>query len=75
MSKKNENTQVIENTTTEATVTFDATTFIKDAGGVSKAIRRLHAEGKKRGEIAKLLGKRYQHVRNVLITPVKQAAV
>jgi hypothetical protein len=40
-------------------------------GSTSGAIRALAAEGKSRGEIAKLLGKRYQHVRNVLITPVK----
>lgn len=38
----------------------------------SAVIRYLAADGLKRGEIAKLLGIRYQHVRNVLITPVKK---
>lgn len=33
---------------------------------VSSQIRKLHAEGKSTGEIAKALGKRYQHVHNVL---------
>ena len=38
----------------------------------SAAIRALATEGKTRGEIAKLLNIRYQHVRNVLITPLKK---
>jgi len=67
MSKKNE-------ATVTETPAFDRDAFIKMHGGVSKAIRALDAEGKKRGEIAKLLDKRYQHVRNVLITPVKKTA-
>lgn len=50
---------------------FDAASYIAQAGSVSAAIRKLDKEGKSRGEIAKLLNKRYQHVRNVLITPVK----
>ncbi len=44
-------------------------------GNWSKIFRFLDSEGKTKGEISKLTGKRYQHVRNVLITPVgKQAA-
>jgi len=39
----------------------------------SSAIRGLAAHGMSRGAIAKLLNKRYQHVRNVLITPIKKA--
>lgn len=39
-------------------------------GGTSKAIRGLDKAGFDRGAIAKMLGKRYQHVRNVLITPL-----
>lgn len=39
---------------------------------VSGKIRYLHDQGLKRGEIAKQLDKRYQHVRNVLITPLKK---
>jgi hypothetical protein len=38
----------------------------------SGKIRRLDAMGLTRGQIAKVLNKRYQHVRNVLITPVKK---
>lgn len=36
----------------------------------SAKIRLLNAEGFSTGAIAKVLGKRYQHVRNVLVTPV-----
>lgn len=36
----------------------------------SGVIRALAAEGLKRGQIAKITDKLYQHVRNVLITPV-----
>lgn len=39
---------------------------------VSTKIRTLHSMGQKRSQIAKLLNKRYQHVRNVLITPLKK---
>lgn len=38
----------------------------------SALIRHLSSQGKKTGEIAKFMGIRYQHVRNVLITPVKK---
>lgn len=38
----------------------------------SALIRELHSRGKTRGEIAKFMGIRYQHVRNVLITPIKK---
>jgi hypothetical protein len=37
---------------------------------VSQKIRKLDASGFSRSEIAKFLDKRYQHVRNVLITPI-----
>lgn len=37
----------------------------------SSKIRYLAAKGWSRGETAKFMGIRYQHVRNVLITPVK----
>lgn len=51
---------------------FDADSYIKECGSVSVAIRKLNSGGKSRSEIAKLLNKRYQHVRNVLITPIKK---
>ena len=38
----------------------------------SEQIRTLAANGMSRGDIAKTLGIRYQHVRNVLITPLKR---
>lgn len=40
---------------------------------LSGVIRFLDAEGLKRGEIAKIVDRKYQHVRNVLITPVGKA--
>jgi hypothetical protein len=45
----------------------------KDRGNISKAIRRLHGEGFSKGQIAKLTGKRFQHIRNVLVQPLKAA--
>jgi hypothetical protein len=56
----------------EVVVEFDAGAFIKKHGTKSAAIRALNAEGKSRSEIAELLKIRYQHVRNVLITPIKK---
>lgn len=38
----------------------------------SAKIRELAAQGYSRGEIAKSMGILYQHVRNVLITPLKR---
>ncbi len=38
----------------------------------SAKIRYLNSVGKTRSEIAKILEIRYQHVRNVLITPLKR---
>lgn len=53
-------------TTTETT--YDLSTFTT----TSSKIRHLTSLGLKRGEIAKILGIRYQHVRNVQITPIKK---
>jgi hypothetical protein len=39
----------------------------------SAKIRAFNAEGLTRSQIAHLMGIRYQHVRNVLIAPVKKA--
>jgi hypothetical protein len=41
-------------------------------GSWSAAIRAMDADGLTRSEIADVTGKKYQHVRNVLITPVGQ---
>lgn len=46
--------------------------LIKTHGSVSGMIRFLCASHS-RGEVAKMTGKRYQHVRNVMITPIKKA--
>lgn len=43
-------------------------------GTTSQKIRALSAKGMERKDIAKLLNIRYQHVRNVLTTPLKRAA-
>lgn len=40
----------------------------------SQIIRFLDAEGYSRSAIANFLGVRYQHVRNVLVTPLKRTA-
>lgn len=37
----------------------------------SAKIRYLDKKGFSRGDISRILGIRYQHVRNVLITPIK----
>jgi len=41
----------------------------------SAKIRAMHQDGMSKGAIAKALGKRFQHVRNVLVTPVKNPKV
>ncbi len=38
----------------------------------SARIRAMFADGVPKADIARALGKRYQHVRNVLITPLKR---
>lgn len=38
----------------------------------SSMIRYLHSTGMSRGDISRILQIRYQHVRNVLITPLKK---
>jgi len=47
--------------------------LIKQHGSKSEAIRQLEKAGVTRGDISVLMGVRYQHVRNVCITPVKTA--
>jgi len=51
---------------------YDVQTLMNQHKTKSAVIRFLHKEGLKRGEIAKLLDIRYQHVRNVLVTPLKR---
>lgn len=42
--------------------------------GTSARIRYLASLGWPRGDIARFVDRRYQHVRNVLITPLKRQA-
>ncbi len=64
-------TQTVVTTNVEASK-FDAKAYIAKMVTKSAAIRQLAVDGKTRVEIAKMLGIRYQHVRNVLITPIKK---
>lgn len=61
----------IKTPTTVKADEFNAKAYIALKGSKSAAIRALLAEGKTRAEVSKLLGIRYQHVRNVEITPIK----
>lgn len=45
---------------------------VSEMSTVSAKIRYLDQIGMTRSQIAKYLDKRYQHVRNVLITPIKK---
>lgn len=45
---------------------------VSEMSTVSAKIRYLDKIGMTRSQIAKYLDKRYQHVRNVLITPIKK---
>jgi hypothetical protein len=67
---KDQTQQAQAQTTEQQAPKFDHVKFIKECGTKSAAIRKLSQQGKTRGEISKLLEIRYQHVRNVLITPV-----
>lgn len=49
--------------------------LVSKFGTKSAMIRGLTAEGMSRSDIAKSTGLRYQHVRNVLITPIKTPKV
>ena len=46
--------------------------IVRREGSMSAKIRELLSMGHKRAEIAKILGIRYQWVRNVEITPLKK---
>ena len=69
-------TEVVVETVTESTVEEPKVLTDKDYygkyGNISQTIRGMSAEGMTKGQIAKILGKRYQHVRNVLIQPLKK---
>lgn len=52
----------------------DVDTQLESIPTVSGKIRYLASTGMSRGDIAKKLDKRYQHVRNVLTQPLKKTA-
>jgi hypothetical protein len=62
--------EAIVPTTSQIDPRYDET-YLQSLTTTSARIRYLHSRGLKNGEIAKKLGKLYQHVRNVLIVPVK----
>jgi len=66
-------TKKIENVV-ESTVVpeINVEELLKEHKTKSNVIRFLSSQGKTRSEIAKLLNIRYQHVRNVLTTPLKK---
>lgn len=57
----------------KANAEINGAELIAKLGTKSAAIRHLDSEGFTRSQIAKTLDIRYQHVRNVLITPLKKA--
>ena len=83
MSKKIQNTatETVLETTTEVVqpaatekkaipyVLADLMTELKTKSAV---VRKLAAEEFSRGDIAKFMNIRYQHVRNILVTPIKK---
>jgi len=69
MSKTTKQTEV--ESIAPVQVDFDPI-HLASLSSTSARIRYLDSKGLKRGQIAKTLNKRYQHVRNVLITPLKK---
>jgi hypothetical protein len=61
-------TTTTKNPTTNTTIDL---THLENLTTISAKIRYLNDLGIERGQIAKILGIRYQWVRNVLITPIK----
>ena len=77
MSKKN-NVVAADAVVEVAPVTHDINALLTQHKSKSAVIRHLDSLGLKRGEIVKIFtdgGQKmiYQHVRNVLITPIKKA--
>ncbi len=70
MTKSNKNNVVVEEEVVLDFTTMNPDEIFEHFGNISKSIRGLNKLEYSRGEIAKMLNKRYQHVRNVLITPL-----
>jgi len=74
MTKAAEATVAVETITTAPAIAQDVLDQVLASHSTTSArIRALDAMGYKRGAIASALGKRYQHVRNVLTQPLKKA--
>lgn len=77
MAKTNTNTAEVTNTEVATPkYAMDGSDFAglhETHKTVSGVIRFLNSEGLTRGEITKVTGKRYQHVRNVLTQPLKKS--
>ncbi len=76
---KAQKTRKVQNTATNTTVSSDPVENAKaviakmpEGTSLSEKIRSLAAAGYERPVIAKAVDRRYQHVRNVLITPLKR---
>jgi hypothetical protein len=54
---------------------IDVVFLLSELHTKSAVIRKLHADGMKRTEIAKIMHIRYQHVRNVLVQPLKRSEI
>lgn len=65
-----DNTEVVQKVKKEGSVKRAQELMKLYEGVKSPTIRKMHSEGYDRGQIAAALGIRYQHVRNVLITPL-----
>lgn len=86
MTKKIEATAAVTTEATEAVVTYDVNAMLTELKSKSAVIRKLASDGMACKTIYKLLTEanwtnnagtnpiRYQHVRNVLVTPVKKGA-
>ena len=72
MSKKNEQVQEKIEGSNDAWFIVPSQSDLEKFSTTSGKIRYLASTGMSRGDIAKKLNIRYQHVRNVLITPIKK---
>lgn len=62
------------NSNNTAELTTEQQKIVSSTDTKSDKIRKLLASGLKRGAVAKALGIRYQHVRNVELMPLKRKA-
>lgn len=78
-AQPNTNTATETKEQKEARIKKEQATYMSGAmkkyGTKSAIVRALTAEGMTRGDIMRKTGIRYQHVRNILVTPVKTPKV